>query len=439
MRYETLIMDRRAADDTAGSFVRTEMVVSVIIGLVMGGLVWTVVKKHHDQFPVYHTVARGVATSSKAHGIAHAPGKESHAHPASFAAMEAPRGRGRPLPGSPQRGAAHGAPARVGTASAMEWWWLALGSCVAATLGIARHVTRRSPGTRPHSESCSAAPTPPPSALGLPRRQAVLSAVGLGAGLSTAFTAAPALAADEAAVRSAVREAFARSIPSARYPAVLRLVFHDAGTYDVRTGTGGANASVQFELDRPESRGLKRGLRPVQEAQQLLQGGPAAALSFADLICLAGAYVVEAAGGPSITVPLGRVDAAAADPPGRIPEETLSGPELRAHFAKSGFTTQEFVALCGAHTLGSKGFGDPVTFDNTYYKTLLEKPWAAPNMTAEQKAMTSHIGLPSDKALPEDAECLPYIKLYAQDSRRFYHDFAEAYKKLSVAGTGLVA
>lgn len=37
--------------------------------------------------------------------------------------------------------------------------------------------------------------------------------------------------------------------------------------------------------------------------------------------------------------------------------------------------TQELVALSGAHTLGSKGFGNPISFDNSYYKVLLEKPW----------------------------------------------------------------
>lgn len=31
------------------------------------------------------------------------------------------------------------------------------------------------------------------------------------------------------------------------------------------------------------------------------------------------------------------------------------------------------MALSGAHTLGGKGFGDPVTFDNTYFRTLLDK------------------------------------------------------------------
>lgn len=36
---------------------------------------------------------------------------------------------------------------------------------------------------------------------------------------------------------------------------------------------------------------------------------------------------------------------------------------------------QELVVLSGAHTLGGKGFGNPVVFDNAYFKILLEKPW----------------------------------------------------------------
>lgn len=37
----------------------------------------------------------------------------------------------------------------------------------------------------------------------------------------------------------------------------LRLVLHDAGTFDVATGTGGLNGSVVLELDRPENKSLK--------------------------------------------------------------------------------------------------------------------------------------------------------------------------------------
>lgn len=31
--------------------------------------------------------------------------------------------------------------------------------------------------------------------------------------------------------------------------------------------------------------------------------------------------------------------------------------------------------VCVLLQLGTKGFGDPVTFDNAYYQSLLRKPW----------------------------------------------------------------
>lgn len=42
--------------------------------------------------------------------------------------------------------------------------------------------------------------------------------------------------------------------------------------------------------------------------------------------------------------------------------------------------------LSGAHTIGGKGFGDPVTFDNTYFKTLLEKCAGRPSAGHESWA-----------------------------------------------------
>ncbi len=48
---------------------------------------------------------------------------------------------------------------------------------------------------------------------------------------------------------------------------MLRLVFHDAATYDASAGDGGADASVRFELDRAENFGLKRGWRVIEAAQ----------------------------------------------------------------------------------------------------------------------------------------------------------------------------
>ena len=80
--------------------------------------------------------------------------------------------------------------------------------------------------------------------------------------------------------------------------------------------------------------------------------------------------------------------------------------------------------------LGSKGFGDPLTFDNAYYKALLKKPWAAPNADS----MAQMIGLPSDHVLPDDADCRSVIEMYAADQQQFFSDFSDAYLKLTTLG-----
>ena len=122
---------------------------------------------------------------------------------------------------------------------------------------------------------------------------------------------AAASAVDTPEARAALREALVANVVKTKAPAVLRLVFHDAGTRRVATNDGGANASVRFELARPESFGLKRGLGPVTAVYEATRDGPASGLSFADVIAAAGAYAVELTGGPEITSRLrfGRKDA----------------------------------------------------------------------------------------------------------------------------------
>ncbi|GIL88238.1 hypothetical protein Vretifemale_16186 [Volvox reticuliferus] len=112
-----------------------------------------------------------------------------------------------------------------------------------------------------------------------------------------------------------------------------------------------------------------------------------------------------------------------------MPGENFSAEQLKANFAEKGFSAQEMVALSGAHTLGSKGFGDPTRFDNEYYLALLRRPWNNPN-----DSMASMIGLPSDHVLPDDPECLPYIQRYAEDQDAFFADFSKAYIKLTSLG-----
>jgi L-ascorbate peroxidase len=155
-----------------------------------------------------------------------------------------------------------------------------------------------------------------------------------------------------------------------------------------------------------------------------LEGTEASGLSNADIIAMLGAYSVRICGGPDIPVYIGRSDAVEGDPEGRLPSETASIQEIKACFTRQGLTIEEFVCLCGAHTLGSKGFGDPDKFDNYYFNALLQKPWNS------RDPMATMIGLPSDRLLPEDEECLPIIRRYAQDNAAFQRDFAHAYTKM---------
>lgn len=148
------------------------------------------------------------------------------------------------------------------------------------------------------------------------------------------------------------------------HPILLRLAWHDAGTFDqsrsVWPKCGGANGSIRFdaEMSHDANAGLKKALgylKPFHDKYPRL--------SWADLIQLAGATAVEAAGGPKVPMRYGRVDIDSAD---QCPEEgNLPGPEppfddgspdaathLRTVFNRMGFNDQEIVALSGAHTIG---------------------------------------------------------------------------------------
>ncbi|KAB2024869.1 hypothetical protein ES319_D06G115300v1 [Gossypium barbadense] len=226
-----------------------------------------------------------------------------------------------------------------------------------------------------------------------------------------------------------IKEEIIKVVTKGKAAGVLRLVFHDAGTYEMDENSGGMNGSIVYELERPENVGLKKSLKVLEKAKKEIEA--IQSVSWADMIAVGGAEAVSICGGPKIPVTLDRLDSGEPDPEGKMPEESLDASGLKQCFRRKGFSTQELVALSGAHTLGSKGFGSPVAFDNSYFKILLEKPW---NSSA---GMTSMIGLPSDRAIVEDDECLRWITKYADDQNMFFEDFKNAYMKLVNCGAKL--
>ena len=231
----------------------------------------------------------------------------------------------------------------------------------------------------------------------------------------------PPTATPEGAARQAMKSAISRSVA----PCMLRLAFHDAASYDVTTGTGGCNGSIRFpdELNRPANRGLEPAIALIEKIKQQVPS-----ISIADLIQLSGAMALDQLRGPHVGIPFGRPDAVAPCPQGRMPYREMTAEQLKDRFSAMGFTVREMVALSGAHNVGrvdGKPYAEDLfTFSNTYYCMLLSGHG------------TGHF-LPTDLVLAEDAECRQFVELYARDQDLFFLDFAEAYTKMSLLGTGL--
>lgn len=221
-----------------------------------------------------------------------------------------------------------------------------------------------------------------------------------------------------------IRLEMERWITTERAPGILRLVFHDAFTFNPATGEGGANGSIRFPEERamPHNQGLDETFAIMD---RLKQNVPDA--SYADLLALAGAFAVERCGGPKIAIEMGRRDAEqplASLPP--MPSEQDPVATLADQFARAGFSRRQLVVLSGAHTLGmgnGKPFTpDPYRFTNSYFRLLMENGDAAATL------------LPSDRVLLDDAECRRWIEVYAANEQAFFADFTDAYQQLTHLG-----
>ena len=148
-------------------------------------------------------------------------------------------------------------------------------------------------------------------------------------------------------------------------------------------------------------------------------------VSLADLWIAAGAVAVEASGGPNIDVRCGRSDAADGSKcpaNGRLPDATQGAQHLRDVFYRMGFDDRAIVCLSGAHTMGRchtdrSGFEgpwtkDPLKFDNTYFKHLLEEEWVERQWDGpkqyQDKATGELMMLPTDLCLLSDPAFRPW-------------------------------
>jgi len=235
-------------------------------------------------------------------------------------------------------------------------------------------------------------------------------------------------------------------------PILIRLAWHDAGTYEISTNSGGPRGCMRFEDNGESKHGANAGLQIARKLLEPLQlkycEEDNKIMSVADLWALASVIAIEKSGGPIIPFRFGRTDCKdhiESSPEGRLPDGDKGLPHLLQIFSKLGFNTTEIVALSGAHTLGKchvdrSGFDgpwtrDPYKFDNDYLKDLLNKTWVStksskglPQFRAEPDDGT--MMLSTDLTLIENNETRAIVQKYADSQEEFFNDFRQAFQKL---------
>jgi len=255
---------------------------------------------------------------------------------------------------------------------------------------------------------------------------------------------------------------------------VVRLPFHDAGSYDQADGTGKPSACVN-PAD-PGNGGLTEVINGIEPVYQMHK----TELSRADYWVVVAHVAIQDAGGPAIPMSWGRIDCEGNYPPmGRLPDAEKNWTEVYNVFVKRmGLTIQDITALLGAHTLGrampeNSGYAFYWTptankFTNQFYKDLLYGSWsrytnsyafhgdthewntdplptgADPQMMLNTDMSLVYLNIgsggdgtcanTSNTACTTNPDTQPIVQKYAANQTLWFQDFTNAWIKMTSLG-----
>uniref|UniRef100_A0A1J3GHM5 Peroxidase n=1 Tax=Noccaea caerulescens TaxID=107243 RepID=A0A1J3GHM5_NOCCA len=236
---------------------------------------------------------------------------------------------------------------------------------------------------------------------------------------------------------------------------LIRMLFHDCFIE-------GCDASILLdstkdntaEKDSPANLSL-RGYEIIDDAKNKIENRCPGVVSCADIIAMAARDAVFWAGGPYYDIPKGRFDGKRSkiEDTRNLPSPFLNASQLIQTFGQRGFTPQDVVALSGAHTLGvarCSSFKARLTtpdssldssFANTLSKTCsagdnAEQPFDSTrndfdNAYFNALQMKSGV-LFSDQSLFNTPRTRNLVNGYALNQARFFFDFQQAMRKMSV-------
>lgn len=233
-----------------------------------------------------------------------------------------------------------------------------------------------------------------------------------------------------------------------RYGLLTRLAWHTSGTYKKEDNTGGSYGGTMIyepESTDGENSGLNHGRDFLQEFKDKYSW-----LSHGDLWTLGGVVAIQECGGPKIKWRPGRQDITDKErvpENGRLPDASKDADYVKGVFGRMGFNERETVCLIGAHCLGkchkeNTNYDGPWgpsfnMFTNDFFVRLLQnwhvKKWDGKKQYEDDET-NSFMMLPTDMALKEDSSFLKYVKMYADDEKLFFSDFAKNFSTLLELG-----
>lgn len=251
-------------------------------------------------------------------------------------------------------------------------------------------------------------------------------------------------------------------------PFLIRLAWHCAGTYRRTDGRGGCDgARIRFAPERTwgDNAGLIPGPHEANSktitALELLAPTKfkyGNALSWGDLIVLAGSVAIEEMGGPEMDFCGGRVDAYEGYSIEELDTSMIyvnagntSAADVREKFQKMDMNDQETVALIGGgHAFGKchaarSGFegawtSNPSEFSNEYFLFLTQLEYEQKDIPGQFETMVgdkTYIMLHGDVVLLDDTDFRHWVDEYANDEDLLFWDFKAAWEKLMNRDMGL--
>lgn len=242
-------------------------------------------------------------------------------------------------------------------------------------------------------------------------------------------------------------------------PALLRLALNDALGYDVNTEDGGADGSIQFEMNRPENSDLSKAQDVINSVKKDLLRTNVVTLS--DVIAFAGSEALEAVGSNRIVVQVGRFDTNKENKKSSIiPWNDLSNVNaIKEAFISTGLDAKDIALLFGA--LGeleriideTKASSKEQESEDEDDRPLDEEPFVPVTFGTRDAIYGAKVGKADfgvkyllnilkkgggddklAKILLEDAQVKSYVVKYSSNERAFVQDLADSYLKLTSVG-----